>query len=87
MDNFNIQRTIDQIWIYIAGDDKYIANEKPYLKIKEDPDGARDDIIMLVCSLWHISVYLEPFMPKTAEKIQNTIKKNKIPEPLFKRAE
>ena len=87
LDNFNIQRTIDQIWIYIAGDDKYIANEKPYLKIKEDPDGARDDIIMLVCSLWHISVYLEPFMPKTAEKIQNTIKKNKIPEPLFKRAE
>ena len=87
IENYRFGEAMDFIWDEIAFGDEQIQKKQPFKIIKEDPDSAKQEIANLVQRLWRISIELEPFMPETAEKIQEAIKANKKPDTLFARVE
>lgn len=84
-EHLEVNKAADVIWGLVAFMDSYIQEEQPFKTIKEDRSKAEQDILFLVERLWEVAVLLEPFMPETAEKIQEGIKEGKKPENLFPR--
>ena len=87
MDAYRFNGAMDAIWNEIANLDAFIQKTEPFKKWKTAPDEAKKDVEILLKHLWDISVFLEPFMPDTAQKIRTAIKNHEMPEPLFKRIE
>ncbi|MAF59578.1 MAG: methionine--tRNA ligase [Candidatus Pacebacteria bacterium] len=85
--NFSFNEAMDEIWRLFSNIDLHITTTEPYKQIKEDPSKAMSDIEVAVKSLWKWSLWLEPFLPETSEKIQRAIEENKKPENLFERKE
>jgi methionyl-tRNA synthetase len=85
LEKFEIQKMADEIWTDIKFLDKEVQTREPFKKIKTNPDEAKKDIHYLVYHLLGIALKLEPFLPETSQKIQDAIKQNKMPDPLFKR--
>lgn len=85
LDNYEINRAADFVWTQIQEADLYIQNTQPFKLIKTNPDEAKAHVVYLLGALWRISVALYPFMPETTNKIQESIKENKLPEVLFAR--
>ena len=86
-DTFELNKVIDEIWNTISALDIYIQREKPFQKIKTDPEKGRKDIAYLASQLMQIASKLEPFMPSTSGAIKITVLANKKPENLFPRKE
>ena len=85
-DDFDFNHVMNEIWRLIGDMDQFIAEHKPFKKIKEDLAGAHTDLHYLAGELARLSVSLYPFMPETAAKIQVCLTDVKIPdEPLFAR--
>lgn len=84
-ESFRIDKAADSIWGEIAFMDSYIQETKPFKTIEEDEEKAHQDIMFLVQRLWEIAVLLEPFMPETAEVIEEAIESGKAPKNLFPR--
>ena len=88
MDNFKIQNAVSAIWNLIDVLDKYIQETQAFKIIKTDEKLGKELIKEYVARLFDIAKSLEPFLPVTAEKLQELILKNKKPEsPLFLRKE
>lgn len=85
LEKFEINKAMDKIWRRIQALDTHIQKTEPWKKIKTDDMAAKEDIQFLVNELARIGLELEPFLPETSQKIQKTIEKNKMPEPLFLR--
>ncbi len=84
--DFNFNAVMDEIWRLIGDMDQFIAEHKPFKKIKEDIQGAHTDLHYLAGELARLAVSLYPFMPETAAKIQECLTDVKVPEqPLFVR--
>ena len=84
--SFNLNIAMNHIWEYISNADESIQKNQPFKVIKEDKEKGIEMIKELVLDLTHIAKLLEPFLPETSTKIQECIKKNKMPEkPLFLR--
>ncbi len=83
--NFKIGEAADEIWRLIGQCDKVIQEDEPFKLIKADPEKAKKILKYLGEELYRISRMLEPFLPETASKIQESIEENKMPEALFKR--
>ncbi len=83
---YNLQLAISYVWGHIELADKYIQYTEPFKKIKENPEGAKEDINSLLFDLYRIAIMLKPFLPETSEKILEAIKTNsEIKIPLFPR--
>ncbi len=88
IENFDIQKAIENIWVNIGELDKYINDEKPFSVIKTDMEKGKEIISKCVQKLAEITVSLKPFLPETSAKLEILIKENKKPEtPLFNRLE
>lgn len=85
LEKFEINKAVDKIWGRIQALDVHIQKTEPWKKIKTNEKAAKEDIQFLVDELARIGFELEPFLPKTSQKIQKTIEENKMPEPLFVR--
>jgi methionyl-tRNA synthetase len=85
MENYEISKGADFIWIQIQEADLYIQNTQPFKLIKTDPEEAKKHVKYLLGALWRISVALLPILPETAQKIQSGIKKGTLDENLFAR--
>ena len=85
LNNFELNKAMDEIWALISQADYKIQKDKPFLLIKTSPDLAKETIKSLVFDLNSIAYLLKPFMPETSRKIQEAIKDRKMPEPLFLR--
>jgi methionyl-tRNA synthetase len=85
VDAFNLKQAADIVWAKISGLDEIIQKEQPFKLVKTDPKKGKKIIKDLAVSLYDISKYLEAFLPETAQKIQEAIKANKTPSPLFLR--
>jgi methionyl-tRNA synthetase len=90
LENYDIQKAMNQIWTRVADMDKEIQNSQPFKLLKsENPNEVNkgmDVMVSLYKELWWISVLLEPFLPETSIKMQNLVKGNQMPEtPLFMR--
>ncbi|MCD5389858.1 MAG: methionine--tRNA ligase [Candidatus Pacebacteria bacterium] len=86
IDEFDFNKSMDEIWRLIGDMDAFIASEKPFKKIKEDVAAAHKDLQYLADELNRLAISLYPFMPETADKIQQCLTEVRLPtEPLFKR--
>jgi methionyl-tRNA synthetase len=82
-DNFiQFNDALSEIWELVSFCDKYIEEKKPWAI--EDKDENEIVFSNIIYSLKNISQMLKPFLPHTAEKIEEQIKTLK-PEPLFPR--
>lgn len=83
---YELHKAINFIWSEIAYCDNFIQQTEPFKKIKDNPEGAKEDIKKLLLKLNDIATLLKPFMPETSEKILEAIKTNsEIKTPLFPR--
>ena len=87
MSAFEFNRAMDSIWQEIQHVDQRITVEEPFNVVKTDPENGKKIIADLVGNLYSIAQALEPFLPETAQKIQQAILANKKPENLFPRLE
>ena len=71
LDEFKFNKALQAVWSLISVCDKYIEKEKPWEKDSPEVLGA-----LLVC-LDNIAELLEPFIPETAERIKEEIKRDK----------
>ena len=82
-DNFiQFNDTLSEIWELVSFCDKYIEEKKPWAI--EDKDENEIVFSNIIYSLKNISQMLKPFLPDTAEKMEEQIKTFR-PEPLFPR--
>lgn len=82
-DNFiQFNDTLGEIWELVSFCDKYIEEKKPWAI--EDKDENEIVFSNIIYSLKNISQMLKPFLPDTAEKMEEQIKTFR-PEPLFPR--
>ncbi len=88
LNNFVPQKALHYLFKEVRDMDGFITKEEPFKKIKIDEEGAKEDVARLMLNLWYIAVLLEPFMPETAQKIQEAISTKTVPsEPIFPRLE
>ena len=86
LENFDIKKYMDSIWLEIQKLDKKIQEKEPYKLFKTDFEFAKNIVTELLTDLYFISQRLSPIMPQTAEIILNLLKNSKKPEkPLFLR--
>ena len=82
---FQFNYALFSIWSYITDLDELIQEQKPFDVVKTDKINAQKQLTYLVKELERIARSIKSFMPKTSEKITETIKENKKPENLFPR--
>ena len=85
MNKFNIQQAADLVWKKMSEMDNRIQAEQPFKTVKTEPQRARRVIAELVQDLKAVTVMLRPIMPSTADSIEQAIKDNRKPQPLFAR--
>lgn len=86
MDKLHLHEAIASAMDVVDYCDKRINDVQPWKLIDTDPEKCKDFVYdMLRCIEW-LSVYLSPFLPKTAKKIEFILKSSK-PEILFPRLE
>jgi len=86
LENFDISKFINNIWLNTKHLDEYIQKNEPFKKIKVNKEEAKKDIYYLLYHLYGIVLALEPLLPETSLKIQKLLKENKKPKiPLFLR--
>jgi len=86
LDNFDIKKYMDSIWIKIQDTDKKIQDKEPYKLFKNDHQIAVEIVSDLCTDLSIIANLLVPVMPETAKKILSHLGENKKTEaPLFPR--
>jgi methionyl-tRNA synthetase len=85
---FNVKKAIEIVFESVKAIDTKIQETQPFKLVKTEPQKGKEIISELVVSLNSVALHLQPFLPTTATKIQELIKKNKVPsEPLFLRKE
>ena len=86
LENFDLNKFINNIWFNLKNLDEYIQKNEPFKKIKINKEEAEKDVYYLLFHLYGAALALESVIPETAKKIQELIKENKKPEaPLFLR--
>ena len=82
LDEFQFSVALDKIWEIIHFCDKYIEEKRPW----EESDHQKEVIGDLLLAVSHIAEFLQPFLPKTSEKITQQLQQGKG-ESLFPRIE
>jgi methionyl-tRNA synthetase len=86
LNNFEIGKACDHIWLEIGSMDAYIQQNQPFKLIKTNKEEGQKMIENLLVRLYSVARMLNPIMPETSTKIKELIKNNKSPkEPLFLR--
>jgi methionyl-tRNA synthetase len=88
---YAFSEALDLIFAHIQKADLYMQEGEPWKAIKsanpDEKEAAEDDIEKLVRHLYKTACHLEPFMPSTAAKIKDAVRKNEMPASLFARKE
>ena len=88
LDDFDIKKYMDKIWLKIQELDKMIQEKEPYKIFKTNPEEAKKIVGILCNELASVANSLNPVMPETSEKILACLSGYKKPEtPLFPRKE
>lgn len=84
LENFQVNNALDFIWEKISQADKYIDSKKPW---EQEGEELKQTLTNLVKEIREITILLKPFMPKTAEIIEQQFKGPEIKSetPLFPR--
>jgi methionyl-tRNA synthetase len=66
-------KALEEVWEQVRGVNQYIDETKPWEIVKnQDESHLREVLAYITASLLEIAELLVPFMPETAQKIQNT---------------
>jgi len=71
MSEFSFHKALISIWEIIGKVNKYIDSMAPWVLAKSDPDRLSTVMFNIIESIKIVSVMIWPFMPGTAEKIQD----------------
>src|SRR3989344_33703 len=74
LEKYELQKAMDEIWQKISACDEYIQKTEPFKTVKTDKAKAEKDIKHLLSELNQVALNLQPFLPKTAEKILQVLK-------------
>jgi methionyl-tRNA synthetase len=85
--DFKFSECLSSIFLYISECDKKINEEKPWEKLKTNENEAKLFLATAANAIKQIGLQLKPFLPETAEKIEEQFKGPKIISgtPLFPR--
>ncbi len=78
MENYNINKILDNIMDIVEQSNIYIDKEAPWKLKKTDPEKMNKVLYSLVESLRYISVLLQPFIPNSAAKMLNQLGIDKL---------
>lgn len=70
MDAFRFDKALESVFGMVRGLNQYIDEEKPWVIARGDGDHLREVLAYAVGSLLQIQRLLEPFLPATAQKIE-----------------
>lgn len=70
IDNFDLDKVLENIWKIVTEDNKYIEDNKPWELAKNDKVKFEAVMQKLLDDLYLISQMLIPFLPETAKKIK-----------------
>ena len=87
VETYEFNRAMDFIWGKIQSLDRRIAEEQPFVVVRDDPEKGKAVIAQLLTELYLIGRLLQPFMPTTSDTIKEAVKSNKMPQTLFPRME
>ncbi len=85
IEKFEFNKAMDFIWGGIQALDKRIAEEQPFVLVRNDPEKGKALIAELLAELYWIGRMLHPFMPATSTLIKEAVKSNKMPTSIFPR--
>ncbi len=75
IENYRLDRAIDEIWQLVRGLNQYVDEEKPWELAKardNDPEHLGEVLGYLVSNVLQVGRLLRPFLPETATKIEKT---------------
>ena len=81
MQNFQINRAIEEIFIQVSNLNKFMDKSEPWNSIKINPDKTANDLSILIESFRVIAILLQPFLPDASNEILNILnikKKNRM---------
>lgn len=84
---YEFNAAMDRIWSRIGVLDERMTVGAPFKLVKSDPEAGRRIIADMVREVYVVGRLLEPFMPKTARIIMDTVRENKKPGTMFPRIE
>lgn len=73
MDDFNLKAAVESIFAMLSFANQYIDEKRPWELAKKDPTEVLKILYHLLEILRHASMMILPFLPQTAEKIQNAL--------------
>ena len=77
IEEFRLHDALGEIWKVIAEANRYVDERKPWVQVKENPEGFLETMTQLVVTVCNIAWMLQPFMPDTAQKIFDKLGDNK----------
>jgi methionyl-tRNA synthetase len=69
MRNFQISKSLEEIFFYIDNLNKFMNDSKPWESFKNNPDKAGKDISILIESFRILGIILQPFIPLASKNI------------------
>ncbi len=84
LSNFNINKGLEKIWVYINDLNKFIVEKEPW-KLKKEKNIKELDSVMfsLLQAIRGVFDLLYPIMPEISRKVLNALKIEKIPDKNF----
>ena len=73
MQNFQINRAIEEIFIQVSNLNKFMDKSEPWNSIKINPDKTANDLSILIESFRVIAILLQPFLPDASNEILNIL--------------
>ena len=73
VENFDLDKILENIWSIVREDNKYIEDTKPWELAKNNEDEFKNVMYKLSNDLNRIAQMLVPFLPETAEKIKKAL--------------
>ncbi len=86
LNNFEINKAVQMIWLEITALDTLIQETQPFKLVKTDAEAGKKIIRELATRLYTVGRMLNPILPETSKKIKELVKENKMPDaPLYMR--
>lgn len=86
LNNFEINKAVQMIWLEITALDTLIQETQPFKLVKTDAEAGKKIIRELATRLYTVGQMLNPILPETSKIIKDLVKENKMPDaPLYMR--
>lgn len=78
IEQYHFRDALQTVMNYAMKGNKFLQDTEPWKTIKSNPEQTAIDLYHAVQMVAHLAVWLEPFMPVTAKKLQHALKMHRI---------